>query len=223
MRIKKRFLVLILAVFLILSMSITVYAHEVPDNSRTGSIAVTMTYGGKAVSGGILTLYQVGEIYENDGNYSFVLTGDFKASGISLEDPESSKLAADLTAYVAANSLRGTEAGIGDDGKAMAAGLPLGLYLIVQTKSADGYEAVAPFLVSVPMNEGGTYIYDVDATPKMSLLKEKPPVPATPTEPTLPQTGQLNWPVPVLAVLGLCLFFLGWVIRFDKKEMPYEA
>ena len=32
----------------------------------------------------------------------------------------------------------------------------------------------------------------------------------------LPQTGQLNWPVPVLAVSGVLLFAVGWVL--NKKE-----
>lgn len=34
----------------------------------------------------------------------------------------------------------------------------------------------------------------------------------------LPQTGQMNWPVPVLAVLGLGMFFAGWMLRFRRKK-----
>jgi hypothetical protein len=44
---------------------------------------------------------------------------------------------------------------------------------------------------------------------------------ANPTEtaqPKLPQTGQLNWPIPVLVVLGLGVFTAGWIVRFDEKE-----
>ncbi|MCD8017514.1 MAG: hypothetical protein LUE97_06945 [Oscillospiraceae bacterium] len=37
-------------------------------------------------------------------------------------------------------------------------------------------------------------------------------------EPDIPQTGQLNWPVPLLAVCGLLLFALGWVLKCGKKE-----
>ena len=47
------------------------------------------------------------------------------------------------------------------------------------------------------------------------------PVPTTP--PTkLPQTGQLNWPVPVLVVLGLALFSLGWGLRFGRRKDSHE-
>ena len=35
----------------------------------------------------------------------------------------------------------------------------------------------------------------------------------------LAQTGQLNWPVPILAISGLIIFSIGWaVINFGKKE-----
>lgn len=220
MQLQKRFSMLLLAVCLILAVGTTAYAHEVPDMTKAGSVSVTMADNGQAVPGGTLTLYRVGEISEDDGNYSFVLAEHFRASGAALEDVSSSALAESLAEYAAANGLTGTAAEIGGDGTATVADLPLGLYLVVQTEAAEGYEAVEPFLVSVPMYEDGTYLYDVDATPKMSLLQEKEPEPtaSVPVGPTLPQTGQLNWPVPVLAVLGLCLFALGWALRFKGKE-----
>lgn len=34
----------------------------------------------------------------------------------------------------------------------------------------------------------------------------------------LPQTGQLNWPVPVLAILGMGMFFFGWMLRYGRKK-----
>lgn len=37
--------------------------------------------------------------------------------------------------------------------------------------------------------------------------------PDTPSQPTLPQTGQLWWPVPILAILGIGLFAIGWARR----------
>lgn len=218
----KRMAALLICLCLMLAMGVTAYAHEVPDLTRTGSLSVTMTYDGKAVPGGMLTLYRVGAVSEEDGNYSFVLTEDFAGSHLSLEDISSDTLAEKLSAYASNKGLTGTKVTIGTDGKASASGLTLGLYLVVQTRAADGYEAVSPFLVSVPMNEKGTYIYDVDASPKTSLTSETP-TPSTPSDPNLPQTGQLNWPVPVLAVLGLCLFLFGWALRFGAKKERHEA
>jgi hypothetical protein len=42
--------------------------------------------------------------------------------------------------------------------------------------------------------------------------------PSETSQPKLPQTGQLNWPIPVLVVLGLGVFTAGWIVRFDEKE-----
>lgn len=40
--------------------------------------------------------------------------------------------------------------------------------------------------------------------------------------PKLPQTGQLQWPIPVLAVLGIILFTIGWILYFGRKNRHDE-
>lgn len=222
MKLHKRVITLLVVVALLCSFSATVFAHDVPDMTKAGMIKLTMqTANGTTVSGGTLTLYRVGEVYENDGNYSFKLTGSFVNCGLSLEDIQSDKLAADFAAYVAKQSISGTTQTIAQDGTVTFANLELGLYLLVQNTAASGYNKAEPFLVSVPMNEAGTYVYEVNATPKVEV--EKAPTPTTPTptkpnKPSLPQTGQLNWPIPILVVSGLALFCLGWALRFRKKR-----
>ena len=47
------------------------------------------------------------------------------------------------------------------------------------------------------------------------------PEPEVPLTPHIPQTGQLNWPVPVLAVLGVILFAWGWLL-YTGKESYHE-
>lgn len=225
MRLQKSFSALFLAVLLFCSVSMAAYAHDVPDASKKGFISVQMTYDNQPVAGGFLTLYRVGEVKEDDGNYSFALSGDFTASEADLSDISSAALAKELAQYAENRKLSGKTAQIGDDGEVSFTELELGLYLLVQNEAADGYHKAAPFMVSVPMNENGTYIYTVDASPKVEL--QKAPVPETPVTPkpvgpTLPQTGQLNWPIPVLAVLGLGLFSVGWLLRFGRKRGCYE-
>lgn len=69
------------------------------------------------------------------------------------------------------------------------------------------------------MNEDGHYIYEVNAEGKFQLQqKPEPTEPTKPADSTLPQTGQLNWPIPVLVVLGLAMFSVGWALRCRKKE-----
>lgn len=53
---------------------------------------------------------------------------------------------------------------------------------------------------------------DPEETPEEPVSIDDPEVPLA----RLPQTGQLWWPVPLLAMSGMCLFFLGWAGR--RKE-----
>lgn len=229
MLIRKRLLALLTAVMLLCTMGVTAFAYDVPDMSKKGSIQITMQQGKKVVSGGTLTLYRVGAVSENDGNYNFVLTGDFQDCGASLDKIQSAELAKKLAQYAANKKLTGTTKEIGKDGTVSFTDLELGLYLLVQNKAATGYNKVESFLVTVPMQENGKYIYDVNASPKVEVkpTSTTPTTPSTqkpttPTSATLPKTGQLNWPIPILVVSGLVLFSIGWMLRFGNKKDRYE-
>lgn len=208
----------LLLICLICAFSVPAYAHEAPDESRTGSITLTLQHDGRAVKGGTVTAFHVGEIHEDDGNYSFAPAGDFADFDGTLEDVQTAALAEKLADFADAHSVQGMEI-INVDGKIQFDDLELGLYLIVQKKAAPGYSALSPFLVSLPLWEDGAYNYEVDAHSKFQLIPEtEPAAPTEPTGPRLPQTGQLNWPVPVLAVTGMLLFILGWALRFGRGK-----
>lgn len=221
---RKHVLSLLLAVLVLCAMCATVFAQDVPDLSKEGSISVTMSDGTGAVPGGSLTIYRVGDICEEDGNYSFVLNAAFAPSEVSLEDILSAQPAEALAAFAAANpEIPGETGQIGQDGKVTFSVEP-GLYLVLQQEAAEGYLPVSPFLVAVPNMENGSYVYEVDASPKVTLVPAPTqpaptdPEPTKPSDPQLPQTGQLDWPVPLLAVLGLGLFVIGWAIRFGGRK-----
>lgn len=194
------------------------------DLSRTGSISIAMKHQGAVVPGGTLTLYRVASIQvKNNTDYSYLLTDAYAASGVSLATLNDSALAQTLADYTAANAIAGTKQTIDGDGKITFAGLQLGLYLVVQEDAAEGFEKVKPFLVSVPVEENGVYTYDVDGSPKLSLemLPTDPP-PETTQPPKLPQTGQIQWPVPVLTVSGLLLIALGAYLCVNGKKKRNE-
>lgn len=272
----KQLAVLALSLLLCAAPATTAHAaHPVPDLSRQdGSITATMTYDGQPVGGGSLTFYLAGEVHEDNGDYSFVLTDDFQGASELLPENEIARdeegktdiswadLATDLAAHASANALTGTTVAIGSDGGVNITGLKAGLYLIVQDTPATGFEAISPFLVSMPVYDETVedYVYKVDANPKMSSLVRKP-TPTTPEDPgdpepsgdkstdvttvttitpvtpsvtlpsmpvvtdpgTLPQTGQLNWPVPVLAAFGLCLIAAGWALRCGGQRKHHGA
>ncbi len=218
---KKHIISILAALLLLRCLPVTVLAHAVPEETRKGSITVTMRIGDTVVSGGSLTLYRVGAVQEDDGNYSFVPTGDFMNCGESFTDGLSAELAKKLETYANKQKLAGTTKTIGSNGSVTFSDLEQGLYLLVQKRAASGYNKISPFLVTIPYLDEDTYVYDVTADAKMELKKEPKPTPKTPDKPKdkkLAQTGQLNWPVPVLTILGMTLFTTGWVLRFRKKD-----
>lgn len=216
----RRGLMLLLTALLLIGLCAPALSQAVPDLSRTGAITASMRFDGAAVSGGTLTLYRVGEVRENDGSYSFAATGRFAESGADFANVESAALATELANFAAEKNLAGITQNIGSTGKVVFGDLEAGLYLLVQNAAAEGYNKAAPFLVSLPMLENGAYVYEVDASPKVELEKA-PDRPASPSNPDskLPQTGQLKWPVPVLASCGVGLFVCGWALkRLDRRS-----
>ena len=220
---RKTILSMVLVLRLMCGFSTVAYAHEIPDENRKGTITVEMEYNGSAVTGGVLTVYRVGEIRENNGNYNFGKTAAMEGFTGSYENVGSVSFAEDVAAFVERKKLPAYAVAKNENGKAVFSDLELGLYLITQTENSSGYEPLKPFLASVPMNEDGRYVYEIHAEGKFQLIQTpKPTTPDKPKDPTLPQTGQLNWPVPLLAILGLCLFAAGWALRFGQKKETYE-
>jgi len=188
---------------LISALALPAAAHDVPDLTQHGSISVTMRYDGSTIPGGELTLYRVGNITEDDGNYSFTLTGRFASAGISLKNVQSPETARELASYAKRQKIMGETEEISTKGEASFEHLQPGLYLLVQKKSAQGYRGVNPFLVSLPVLTEDTYSYHVEASPKMSPITED-----VPKNPEQPKTGQSGWPIWTFIISGAALTVL---------------
>lgn len=81
--------------------------------------------------------------------------------------------------------------------------------------------------VSVPDNYTVEYtqngnIQTITNSYTVIIPPEEPPTtdipPELPPTTNLPQTGLLQWPIPVMAILGLVLFSLGWWESFGRRE-----
>lgn len=217
MKCKLRLTVLMMSLLLLCGLCISAYAHQIPEENRKGTITVKMEYEGKPVTGGALAAYRVAQIVETDGNLEFEALDPYEVPDLRQENLSTPELAASFAGQISGAGIAPTSS---ENGLTRFEDLELGLYLIVQAEAAPGFEPLKPFLISVPMNEDGNYVYDVTAKGKFQLHQEpRPTTPPKPTEPTLPQTGQLNWPIPVLAVLGLGLFSAGWALCLGKKKV----
>lgn len=270
--IRKRLAAVLAALTLLVWCAAPAFALEVVDLSRTGSIKVSLydSETSEAVGGGTLTLYRVAKVQKDNANLSFVYTNGFEDCGVELRDLSEGELAGRLAEKIAATA-ESTTVEISDLGVAEFGDLEVGLYLVVQTTAAENYNVVNPFLVSVPIQENGKYVYDVDALPKVGTATKKTPdtpdepdTPDTPDEPDtpdtpvapgpdnsdgwvlgahgekiylnpeapspdnpnghvmgahgLPQTGQLNWPIPVLAVTGVVLVAAGIKLKKGTRK-----
>ena len=199
--------------FLICLLAFPVAANNVPDLTKTGSIHITMKYDGISVSGGEFALYRVGEIQESDGNYSFRLVDPFVSSEVTLENVHAFETAKKLSDYALRNGIDGQRKKIDNSGTVDFENLQPGLYLLMQRKAAQGYDKVNPFLVSLPMRSADDYIYQVDASPKVSPLHVKPPNPGQPA------TGQSGWPIWIFVCSSASLIVLTTLRRRDKKKL----
>ncbi len=239
----------VLAAVLVFGTCLTAFADNAGtpnlDLSETGSISVSL-YSEEAeayVTDGALTIYRVADLYLDDGNEAFTYTDAFAGCDESLEDVTAPLLADKLAAYVEDNGITGVAENISEDGSVTFSNLALGLYLIMQTTDSTGYYAVEPFLVTVPQDVDGVWVYNVNAGPKVEVI----PTPAVPEEPTpeeptpegtitpstptptptgsvLPQTGQLVWPIPILAAAGLVCCLIGWKMkRTDRRNRMHAA
>ena len=222
---KKHLISALLALLLLLCLPLSAAAaHPVPDESQDGhcSITITMTYKGKAVPGGTLALYKVGDVVEDDGNYSFVPVEAIQADIPKFGDIQSPDLAGKLAKLEKKlTSVTAKPVTIDKKGTATFTDLRFGLYLVVQKTAASGYGKTSPFLVSVPYLYKGEYKYNVTSQPKTDLEREVKPT----TPPSsgggggkLPQTGQLWWPVPVLVCMGLGCIAVGLIRRREAGD-----
>lgn len=207
---RKRRLCLVLALWAVLCP-----LFRVRGDTPEGSVQISMRLDGCVISGGELTLYQVA----GGAGDSFVLTEDFASSGVSLENFHSPETARELADFAVNKNLPGISLPVDSTGVARFDGLARGLYLIVQSECAEGFYPINPFLVSIPQISDGAYQYHIEAAPKL-----RPEEPTEPTEkPGLPQTGQLNWPVPILAGIGLICAGTGLWLCFGRKREEDET
>ncbi|XCP83524.1 SpaH/EbpB family LPXTG-anchored major pilin [Roseburia hominis] len=112
-------------------------------------------------------LENVLEMRDARGNHKYTADELNKALKDTLSHSTAGKNA--LEKYIASASGRMAMPLTGEDGMTRTTGLPLGLYLLVETKvPANVHTTVDPFFVSLPMtNDKGEYwFYDVDVYPK---------------------------------------------------------
>ena len=90
--------------------------------------------------------------------------------------------------YAVRQSIQGNALKTDENGIAMIGGLEQGLYLIAQTKvwtdEKQGSYQASPYLISIPEEIDGSYIWDVVTKPKSEWITEAPQHPEMPDKNT---------------------------------------
>ena len=261
------------------------------DLNRKGSLSVTLLEHTEKtpLHGAELKLYRVATVSINsDGRLTYVFTEEFADWGFAIDDPD---LAKKLEDKLSRMNMPAIKKSTDEKGVAVFEDLPLGLYLVRQISEVPGFAVCDPFLVSVPAENSGEYLYEVTAAPKAEIAKLTSILirkvwntdaanPATDSvtvqllrdgkvvdtavlneennwhfiyydmpesdaysikelnvpkgftatykqdgydftvtnTPTLAQTGQLIWPLPVLAISGMFLICIGILLLWKKEK-----
>ena len=166
----RKILILWMTVLLIVTCAITASAEEF-DPEQTGCISVTLTeqYEKTPIVGAELSVYYIATVDINmDGKLNYLYTEAFAHTGIAIDDPE---LAAKLDSCLSEREVASIKMHTDANGTAYCEDLPLGLYLIRQTSTVEGFAPCTPFLVTVPLEITGGYEYEVNASPKTEVAK----------------------------------------------------
>lgn len=224
---KRRIVFMLTAVALLLALAVNASAdNSMPDLTKKGSLTFIMEFGGEPLTNGKLNLYYVAsiEMIEQD-KYGYRLVEALNGYDLDLENINDPDLATELLSCVQNASLQQITAPI-KDGVVKFDKLDTGLYLVWQNEedASEGFSPIQPFVISVPQWQNDHYALDVVAAPKVPIETEPspPPPPPPPPPPNLPQTGQLNWPIPVMALSGVVLIILGLILCVGRKRSGHE-
>ena len=194
---------------------------------------------GDPVPGGTITIYKVAEIVQTSDGYEFEALPEFAGAvtderlneQLSHHDLDiNHELSRMLMEYAQEQNMTGESetvpgTGIADFSTADH-DISLGLWLVTQPEAAPGYEAMPPFLISLPRaiyedgSDSPVYEYDVVATPKSDpkKLPNTPPKPDNPQKPgktpTSAETGWMQW----TGLLLIALVFIGLLLFSRRKE-----
>lgn len=175
----KRFLVFLTVLSMLFGIIQTVSAGFY-ESDRKGSFTLTLREDEKGteqkVFPGIgMRIYKVGSVKNNSGAISFVIDAALQSTGVNFDNlttADASVKAANVLADAVKDSeIAFQEAVSNANGVATFGNLDLGMYLIVKSVGNSKIK-ISPILLALPyMEDADTWLYDVDAYPKIETSK----------------------------------------------------
>ena len=127
------------------------------DLSKTGSITLTLKDGdGNVKTGGFLDCIEVAQVADNGNGLTYILSNGFEDTDVSLQDflagKESAASLAERLSKVVPKDAEKVARRPDKNGTVTFPDCELGMYLIRQRTKSGYYEAITPFVVTVPLN-----------------------------------------------------------------------
>lgn len=160
---------LFLSLLLLITAFTNVKAEEINVN-KTGSLSVNLSdvEHKKPIENAKLALYYIASLQvDSSGSLTYIYADKYKDCDVSLDNPNSIETLDTLTHNNQYSFIMTTD----HKGNASVSNLPLGVYFVKQINSVEGYAECKSFLVTIPIKENNTYIYDVNAMPKTETEK----------------------------------------------------
>lgn len=167
---RNKWLSVCLALLFLAVVPLTAAAQEfAPDQRGSISVSLVSKNGELPLAGAELSVFYIATVECNaEGKLIYHNTEDFAACGFRLDDPER---IGKLDAFVMGNSIECRKIVTDSKGNAVCEDLPLGLYFVKQTGEVKDGAYCTPFLVTVPFETEGSYVYHVDASPKTDVVR----------------------------------------------------
>ncbi|MBO4694073.1 MAG: sortase [Clostridia bacterium] len=193
---------------------------ERPDLEALCSATICFDSSAKEMMNqGKVSLYRIADLKWANGKIAFKYVSAYADCGIKTKCLENNDVADDIVRYTELHNILSEYDAEIVNGEADFVNIHSGLYLVLQSEKALGYNAFSPFVLPLPFfSEGGGYTYNVVSKPKISPEARGSSLKLSNMDSRLPQTGQLWWPVIVFSALGIFLSFLLIVVNKIIKE-----
>ena len=145
-------------------------SDNIVDFSKKGSISITLGEDEEniKVSGADVTIYKIADAYSKDSNLAFNYHESLKDYELELNGGNISEKVLEI---IANNEIINFSATTNELGTVIFTDLDLGLYLVIQTNRVEGYSKIDPFLVFIPEIIDNIWVYDVNAEPKVDIIR----------------------------------------------------
>ena len=155
----------------LLSINSKVYAEV--DFNKLGSISITLKENEEElfVEGAELSIYKIANVSSKDYNLFYEFESNLSDCEADLSDLLNPNLTDEILACMENKEINKQSKLTNDKGNVKFEDLKLGIYLVKQTNSVEGYSATSPFLVSIPKTENNEWLYDIIAEPKTDIIR----------------------------------------------------